>query len=161
MVYVRVCVYVMMHRGVSMDLFRTNFNVDLDEAERDDLNLTTSSGCDMSDSFENCSDISSPTGTVPRKLLFHSHHDQLEISTHSPDLGNSGPFSPPYKRVRALRLFDSPATPKTIIEKSAFTTPAPRSRLFQSVEKPRGVASAYSKNEKPAANVNPFTPNGK
>uniref|UniRef100_A0A336LPW6 non-specific protein-tyrosine kinase n=1 Tax=Culicoides sonorensis TaxID=179676 RepID=A0A336LPW6_CULSO len=28
-------------------------------------------------------------------------------------------MSPPYRRVRALRLFDSPATPKTIIQKSA------------------------------------------
>ncbi|GLV37056.1 Wee1 kinase [Carabus blaptoides fortunei] len=152
-----------LHQVFSHTALLTNFNVDLDEAERDDLNLTTSSGCDMSESFENCSDISSPTGTVPRKLLFHNNHDhQLEISTHSPDMGSSGgPFSPPYKRVRALRLFDSPATPKTIIEKSAFTSAAPRSRLFQSGEKPRGVASAYSsKNDKPAANVNPFTPNG-
>lgn len=30
-------------------------------------------------------------------------------------------MSPPYRKVRALRLFDSPATPKTIIQKSATT----------------------------------------
>lgn len=33
-------------------------------------------------------------------------------------------MSPPYRGVRALRLFDSPATPKTLLDNStAFTTP--------------------------------------
>lgn len=69
-------------------------------------------------------------------------------------------FSPPYKRVRALRLFDSPLTPKTIIQKSTnASTPLPRSRLFG--DKPKGVPSAYAEREKPAANVNPFTPDGR
>lgn len=70
--------------------------------------------------------------------------------------------SPPYKRVRALRLFDSPATPKTLIEKSITHTPLPSrcSRLFH-LDKPRAVASCYpTKSDKPTANVNPFTPNG-
>ena len=72
--------------------------------------------------------------------------------------------SPPYKRVRALRLFDSPATPKTLIEKSSMHTPIPNkcTRLF-AVEKPRPVASCFPSklgDTKPAANVNPFTPNG-
>lgn len=71
-------------------------------------------------------------------------------------------YSPPYKRVRALRLFDSPLTPKTILEKSSaccMTPVANRSRL----EKPRSLACAYSNKtaEKPIANVNPFTPTGK
>ncbi|KAK9754197.1 Protein kinase domain [Popillia japonica] len=63
-------------------------------------------------------------------------------------------YSPPYKRVRALRLFDSPLTPKTILEKSAVcATPAPRTRLFAS-DKPRAVACAYAnKNDRPAANL--------
>ncbi|ENN71650.1 hypothetical protein HUJ04_000937 [Dendroctonus ponderosae] len=66
-------------------------------------------------------------------------------------------FSPPYKRVRALRLFDSPLTPKTIIEKSSVpTTPLPRSRLFG--DRPVAVPSAYAERIKPTANVNPFTP---
>lgn len=71
--------------------------------------------------------------------------------------------SPPYKRVRALRLFDSPATPKTLLEKCSHHTPftpMPRSRLFSRIEKPKGVACAYPKLDKPSANVNPFTPNG-
>lgn len=68
--------------------------------------------------------------------------------------------SPPYKRVRALRLFDTPATPKTLMEKSVMHTPlfSKSNRLF-SLEKPR-PCSYPNKSEKPAANVNPFTPNG-
>ena len=71
--------------------------------------------------------------------------------------------SPPYKRVRALRLFDSPATPKTLMEKSTMHTPLPNkcgSRLFNS-DKPRAFPISYqNKLDKPSANVNPFTPNG-
>ncbi|XP_011866312.1 PREDICTED: wee1-like protein kinase 1-A isoform X2 [Vollenhovia emeryi] len=73
--------------------------------------------------------------------------------------------SPPYKRVRALRLFDSPATPKTLIEKSVLQTPVPSrisSRLFN-LDKPKPFLSRISpqnKLEKPAANLNPFTPTG-
>lgn len=63
--------------------------------------------------------------------------------------------------MRALRLFDSPLTPKTILEKSApCATPVPRTRLFLTADTPKSVASAYAKNERPAANVNPFTPSG-
>lgn len=146
-----------------MDVFKI-FNSEQFDSEKEDLNLTTSSGCDMSESFDTASDISSPNISVPRKLNFNC--DGLEISNnnspeHTGNMTNRA-FSPPYKRVRALRLFDSPATPKTIIEKSAFTTPAPRSRLFlHSSDKPRAVPSAYGKTERPAANVNPFTPNSK
>lgn len=137
-----------------MDVFRS-LDQELIDAEKEDLNLTSSSGCDMSDSFENSMELLSPNDIVPRKLNFNNNSPEYTGNM------NSGPFSPPYKRVRALRLFDSPATPKTIIEKSQFTTPAPRSRLFQhSNDKPRAVPSAYSKNDRPAANVNPFTPNG-
>ncbi|XP_060534397.1 wee1-like protein kinase isoform X2 [Cylas formicarius] len=69
-------------------------------------------------------------------------------------------FSPPYKRVRALKLLDSPLTPKTIVQKSfASSTQLPRSRLFS--DKPTSVPSSYTqKDDKPHANVNPFTPNG-
>lgn len=84
-------------------------------------------------------------------------------------------LSPPYKGVRALRLLDSPLTPKTIIENSsgtAFSTPflrrsnlvlarrqngRPRSRLFTP---PVVSTGETSDNEKPAANINPFTPTG-
>lgn len=111
---------------------------------------------------EHQNDLDSSSGC---ELSFELSNDNLRSPSPKPTvkytLNTPGPnpnFSPPYKKVRALRLFDSPLTPKTIIEKSA-TTPAPRCRLF--TDKPRAVASGYSKNDKPAANVNPFTPNGK
>lgn len=68
--------------------------------------------------------------------------------------------SPPYKRVRALRLFDSPATPKTLMETSVMNTPLlPKSTRYVTIEKPK-PSNYQNKSEKPAANVNPFTPNG-
>lgn len=71
--------------------------------------------------------------------------------------------SPPYKRVRALRLFDSPNTPKTLMEKSALQTPLPSrcSKLFNLEKSRPKISPGYqNKLEKPAANVNPFTPTG-
>ena len=104
--------------------------------------LDSSSGCELS--FELSSDnLRSPSPT-PR----------LRYTLNTP--GPNPSYSPPYKKVRALRLFDSPLTPKTIIEKSA-ATPALRSRLF--TDKPR-TAGTSQRSEKPTANVNPFTPNG-
>ncbi|KAJ8976603.1 hypothetical protein NQ317_005793, partial [Molorchus minor] len=125
-----------------------------------DLNDTedfdSSSGCDMSFelSNDNLGYLSPQHHQGPRKLEFSGCNNN----------GTPGPknlsFSPPYKRVRALRLFDSPHTPKTIIQKSSAATPLPRTRLFG--DKPRAVASAYPKREeRPPANVNPFTPDGK
>lgn len=129
----------------------------LNEADAAEVEyFDSSSGCDMS--FELSTDnmqYSSPKMTPgPRKLEFGCGNNN----------GTPGPknlsYSPPYKRVRALRLFDSPLTPKTIIQKSSSATPLPRSRLFS--DKPRAVASAYARrDEQPAANVNPFTPDGK
>lgn len=131
----------------------TNSNVRQAENEEFD----TSSGCDMSFelSSDNISCLSPTTAHVPRKLDFSVY--DAHMATPEPKSSN---YSPPYKRVRALRLFDSPLTPKTILEKSAVcATPAPRTRLF-ATDKPRAVACAYAKNDRPAANVNPFTPNG-
>jgi wee1-like protein kinase len=94
-------------------------------------------------SFELSSDnLRSPSPKLSMKYLLNTP-------------GQNPSFSPPYKKVRALRLFDSPLTPKTIIQKSA-TTPALRGRLFS--DKPR--IATNPKPEKPTANVNPFTPNG-
>lgn len=71
-------------------------------------------------------------------------------------------ISPPYKRVRSLRLFDVPVTPKTLIEKSAAYTPIRTGKLNRHVlEKPRSVAAPFHpKMNSPAANVNPYTPTG-
>lgn len=86
------------------------------------------------------------------------------ISRESAFHKNSMGCSPPYKRVRALRLFDSPTTPKTLIQKSVFQTPLPSrcSKLFN-LDKPRPskISPSYqNKLEKPTANINPFTPTG-
>lgn len=133
---------------------------DLNDADANEVEyFDSSSGCDMS--FELSTDnmqYSSPKMTPgPRKLEFCCDNTDNNNGTPGP---KNVLYSPPYKRVRALRLFDSPLTPKTIIQKSSSATPMPRSRLF--CDKPRAVASAYAKkSEQPAANVNPFTPDGK
>ncbi|XP_059484068.1 wee1-like protein kinase 2 [Neocloeon triangulifer] len=65
-------------------------------------------------------------------------------------------YSPPYKRVRALRLFDTPITPKTIIEKS---NPGLLSGVNLPEDFPRPIPSSFKPTvEKPVANTNPFTP---
>lgn len=86
--------------------------------------------------------------------------------------------SPPYRKVRALRLFDTPATPKTIIQKSTsseFLQPAAAAKFNTSLK-----ASAFGTDAVPAtpnlhdrpkalplhnkmldsltANINPFSP---
>ncbi|KAK9874422.1 hypothetical protein WA026_002767 [Henosepilachna vigintioctopunctata] len=128
-------------------------NEEMKDSGFDDFDLS-----DMSFEFsnENLKSVSSPKPRGPisgRRLNF----DEGEHFTATPGQKLTS-LSPPYKRVRALRLFDSPLTPKTIIKQSSNSS-FPRSRLFSS-DKPRAVASAYLKPEKPLANVNPFTPDG-
>lgn len=134
-----------------------------------DFNLSkSSSGCEMEElnnSFElslaSLDATSSFMAPMPRKLNFAN---ELELASSSTPIPNSTAhrsnptFSPPYKKVRALRLFDSPATPKTLLEKCSNIS-ATRARLFQSDNvHPRAVPC---KMEKPIANVNPFTPESK
>lgn len=87
--------------------------------------------------------------------------------------------SPPYRKVRALRLFDTPATPKTIIQKSAsseFPPPPLATAKFNTSMKPTGfgadaVPATPNLHDRPkaipihnkmldsfAANINPFSP---
>lgn len=84
-------------------------------------------------------------------------------------------ISPPYRKVRALRLFDTPATPKTILEKSsgkclnhlsavaaADVTKKQESLFLKTIERPRSLplhnrALDHVMNQQ-TANVNPFTP---
>ncbi|XP_029673195.1 wee1-like protein kinase isoform X2 [Formica exsecta] len=99
--------------------------------------------------------ISPSKGTPAIKIPVISHKDDNSEKT----------CSPPYKCVRALRLFDSPTTPKTMIEKNiVMQTPFPSkcTRLFF-LDKPRPskISPSYqNKSDKPVANVNPFTPTG-
>ena len=62
-------------------------------------------------------------------------------------------LSPPYKRVRNLRLLDSPATPKTILQKSAAFPPPATSYYRNHV--PFSVVTDRSFNK------NPFTQDSK
>ncbi|XP_069684894.1 wee1-like protein kinase isoform X2 [Periplaneta americana] len=142
------------------------------ESEFDISVNTMSSGCDAS--MEHGFDISREdfrsSSPIPKlnitAISDGSSPEHVNENIRNGDCGSvrQNSLSPPYKRVRALRLFDSPATPKTLLETcSLIHTPAasmPRSRLFSRIEKDKGVPSAYLKVEKPSANVNPFTPNG-
>ena len=74
------------------------------------------------------------------------------------------PLSPP--SLGALRLFDSPQTPKSLLERSSAVNRTadfkrPVSRLRRGLLKVRGFESeprAGPRSRKMAANVNPFTP---
>ncbi|XP_017023981.1 wee1-like protein kinase [Drosophila kikkawai] len=86
--------------------------------------------------------------------------------------GGSGDvsMSPPCQKVRALRLFSTPATPKTILQKSttqcrnhlsaaAAAVNASREEPFRISERPRSLP-LHNRNipAQDTANVNPFTP---
>lgn len=81
--------------------------------------------------------------------------------------------SPPYRKVRALRLFDTPATPKTIIQKSSSLTARnntpPNSTAFPiSIvpatpnahhQRPKAIPIHNKMLDSFVANINPFSPN--
>ncbi|XP_066991438.2 wee1-like protein kinase [Anabrus simplex] len=155
------------------EIFKMEFPFKTESDTDDELNTsdhTASSGCDVGGCFDTSVDYSYTI--VPRKLEFTPESDEgVETSnTDETCVGNINDVqmtavtnSPPYKRVRALRLFDSPATPETILKKSLVPhTPAPpRSRFSHIGEKPSAIVSSYLVAEKPTANLNPFTPNGR
>lgn len=109
----------------------------------------------------------------PRKAPRPIVRPDNEVAAHAVD-------SPPYKKIRALRLFDSPATPKTILQKSSTEPPgraASRSRLFivrhrtqmppssQGTPSPPSAGHQTKEHQgkcsvKEVANINPFTPTG-
>ncbi|XP_014609345.1 PREDICTED: wee1-like protein kinase [Polistes canadensis] len=160
---------------------------DIEDEELNISSIGNNSSCDIEDVLDSSTEYSLST-LQPKKLAYNSSPDSdlndsftIPHNNKIPTISVTGPTgikipsretgssqkmslacSPPYKRVRALRLFDSPATPKTLMEKSTTHTPLPNkcSRFFI-LEKPRPVASSYQgKPNKPAANVNPFTPSG-
>lgn len=63
--------------------------------------------------------------------------------------------TPPYKRIRALRLFGSPQTPKTLLQRAEApsTVLVSRQRISQHVKPVQAPATAAA-----LANVNPFSP---
>ncbi|KAM8716319.1 hypothetical protein ACLKA7_003237 [Drosophila subpalustris] len=83
-------------------------------------------------------------------------------------------MSPPCQKVRALRLFNTPATPKTILQKSTTncnhlsavaaaanaSSATAREEIFKLTERPRSLPLHNHRSMQPqdTANVNPFTP---
>lgn len=143
-------------------------------------NYTESSGVDSSPDMNSSVELPSPDRSVmPRKLTFglSPENDHIGVDYRRATL-NVSPrkqqsISPPYRKVRALRLFDSPATPKTIIQKSTSkfmkaigNAPYPPAKPLDTngavvYEKPRAVPLHRNyDNLLPSANVNPFTPPG-
>lgn len=143
-----------------MDIEAYNYDTELHTGV-----LTVSSGYDGS--MDQCFDISREeirsSSPIPKCIITSKSH------AYSPERHH---VSLPHRTVRALRLFDSPFTPKTLYAKCSDQTPASpalRSRLFHRNEKPRGLPYADKPPaninpftpDKPSANINPFTPDGK
>ena len=100
-----------------------------------------------------CSIISSPksSGRLMRRKRFSPLNFGLEEVEEeaqkvpgSDSLSPSSDFSPPHRKLRALRLFDTPHTPKSLLERARRRRPTG--------DKPRIAV------DRPQANVNPFTP---
>ncbi|KAL9929467.1 wee1 kinase [Glossina fuscipes fuscipes] len=135
----------------------------------------------------------SPLSIQPRKLRFASSDKDDDDKDSAERLGrvtrsrvkldysfeeneklkklSASSISPPYRKVRALRLFDTPATPKTILEKSsgnhlsgvaaAESTKKQEMLFMKTLERPRSLPlhRALDNVMQPqTANVNPFTP---
>ncbi|XP_013136408.1 PREDICTED: wee1-like protein kinase 2 [Papilio polytes] len=146
--------------------------------------LSVETSCEMSDSYNSFSENLSPipASKVPRRLDFNLDDDVIRDEPSAPESPNL-----PYRRVRALRLFDTPHTPKALLEKCSTPTHRPlRSKLFPpKLCVPTGVPSGSSHHlhppsgdddsalgsllpedlddsrvRRPIVNINPFTPEG-
>lgn len=131
----------------------------------------SSSGCDVSFESRENMDLAHVDNTPPRFRLNASSIDvpppldyskkptvKITRDDNNASLHCKNRLSPPYKKIRALCLFDSPRTPNTIIEHSMQTPSMQRKLLFSSNEdKPHAVPTAFGIS---TITVNPFTPNG-
>lgn len=189
--------------------------LDFDSCDDEEVNNTSlntySSGCDVDDGGE-LSDENSNVGIHPAAAasapphsprVFHSVFSPRKVTRASSSV--SGMLrgecevspqammvvnSPPYKKIRALRLFDSPATPKTLLQKCTTAESSSsssggraqlRSRLFLARQKtllstsnqctPSSTPQQQHHHQqqkgeegkcttKEVANINPFTPTG-
>lgn len=136
--------------------------LDFDSCDDEEINTsyqTLSSGCDMDDPGDfSGDDVAAQVLPLspfrrterlfsPRKGPRPTHREESITDSPTPMLD-----SPPYKKIRALRLFDSPATPKTLLQKCGNTTtntespsnnnfsgrPGTRSRIFPNGRPGRG-----------------------
>ncbi|XP_055710045.1 wee1-like protein kinase [Phlebotomus papatasi] len=158
---------------------------------------TESSGVDTSPDMNSSADLSPDRMPQPRKLFFGSSPETgtdilADISQSNMILSPKKivSMSPPYRKVRALRLFDTPATPKTILKKLSgsevrnmrkdtdashvevdfmdvlarpidhSSTPLPGSELVKPRVMPLHMHNMSFDQKRPSANINPFTPDG-
>lgn len=96
--------------------------------------------------------------TSPIPLNFDADDEDTDRvpPLHGPSSKKSPGNTPPHKKLKALRLFDTPHTPKSLLQKAQRrTVRSNRTKLFNVFgdKKHRAVP------ERPLANVNPFTPN--
>uniref|UniRef100_T1JB71 Wee1-like protein kinase n=2 Tax=Strigamia maritima TaxID=126957 RepID=T1JB71_STRMM len=135
----------------------------------DSDNTTLFSSMDFDDSFNASTEevVQSPLTRIrsPRKMRPRSRmlFDEDRASVISSD-GNS----PPYKRVRALNLFDSPQSPKSLLQSSAengtfsdIKTPVRssiRGRLFSTGDSANSTSNPPRARAIHLLNINPFTP---
>ncbi|XP_010882544.1 wee1-like protein kinase [Esox lucius] len=71
------------------------------------------------------------------------------------------PDTPPHKTFRKLRLFDTPHTPKSLLNKARTASSASSSRrvaLFGNVDSTGKTGQDVRRNQTPLVNINPFTP---
>lgn len=165
--------------------------LDFDSCDDEEVNTsfhTLSSGCDIDYGGDLSGDdlvAIAPTSPNPARLFSPRKSARPAMKPESENATQMTLESPPYKKIRALRLFDSPATPKTLLQKSTTETsnkPNSRSRLFPNLRQrsvltasPQAApaatvtppaASAPPKDQKgkcsakEVANINPFTPTG-
>lgn len=126
-------------------------------------------------------DKDTPEGASPqhplqqRPKLSSGEEQQLDSKIGKEGGDGDVSMSPPCQKVRALRLFSTPATPKTILQKSttqcsnhlsaaaAAVNASRRSDdLFRLSERPRSLPLHNRKlPTQDTANVNPFTPDSK
>ncbi|KAK7083113.1 Mitosis inhibitor protein kinase wee1 [Halocaridina rubra] len=112
---------------------------------------TFSTGCDFgSDEIAFRNEVCTPS---PARLFSPRKSSRPPARNTNENLNSSAEVSPPYKKIRALRLFDSPATPKTILLKStedghshsssasSVVRPHSRTRLFPSSRTRNSVSS--------------------
>jgi wee1-like protein kinase len=113
--------------------------------ESSGISEISTSDCDLNSSMEMPKSPELPA-VQPRKLLFadspeHENNNSLKVGHHLQPPG----LSPPYRKVRALRLFDSPATPKTIIQKSTNVTTKFMKMLSLNDQEPRIASDLLAK----------------
>lgn len=161
--------------------------LDFDNCEDEEVNSsfhTLSSGCDVDDGGDLSGDdiaAVAPPSPSPARLFSPRKSSRPVIRPECETSPHVAVDSPPYKKIRALRLFDSPATPKTLLQKSTTESSSrvsSRSRLFPNLRQRPLVSSSSQVNTTPStapsqskdhpgkcsakgvANINPFTPTG-